>query len=70
MKSFEIIMEEYQNLSDTLKQYVRRYAAYVLQDAGFEEIGTSDINNQIVALYNQTGSFDQILTNYRDYLFT
>ena len=59
-KSFEEIMNEYKELSDMMKRIVRNTAILSLKTWDVPEIGTSDINCEIVSLYNSYGSFDGI----------
>lgn len=60
-KSFEEIMAEYRQLDPFMKQGVRNTAVMELKNWGVEEIGSSDVNCQIVSLYNSYGGFDQVL---------
>jgi len=60
-KSFEEVMGEYKTLGDMMQRIVRKTASLELQEWGVEEIGSSDINHQIVSLYNSYGGFDEIV---------
>ena len=65
-KSFEEIMEEYKTLGDMFKQMVRKTAILELKEWGVEEIGSSDVNCQIVDLYNSYEGFDNIIRHGLD----
>lgn len=65
-KSFEEIMEEYKTLGDMFKQMVRKTAVMELKEWGVEEIGSSDVNCQIVDLYNSYEGFDNIIRHGLD----
>jgi hypothetical protein len=65
-KTFNEVMEEYKNLGDMFKQMVRKTAVMELQEFGFPEIGSSDVNHQIVSLYNSYGGFDEIVRHGLD----
>ena len=65
-KSFEEIMEEYKTLGDMFKQMVRKTAVLELKEWGVEEIGSSDVNCQIVDLYNSYEGFDNIIRHGLD----
>jgi len=59
-KTFEEVMNEYKNLGQLMKSMVRNTAVLELKECG-EEIGTSDVNCEIVSLYNTCGGFDEIV---------
>jgi hypothetical protein len=63
-KSRSEIIKEYQELPFVEKQLVRRIAADSLIDSGAEEVGSSDVNNEIVCLYNRFGDFSLLLEDY------
>jgi hypothetical protein len=65
-KTFEEIMGEYKTLGDMMQRMVRKTASMELQEWGVEEIGSSDINCQIVDLYNSYGGFDEIVRHGLD----
>jgi len=65
-KSFEAVMEEYKALGDMFKQMVRKTAILELKEWGVEEIGSSDVNCQIVDLYNSYEGFDNIIRHGLD----
>jgi len=65
-KSFNEIMEEYKTLGDMFKQMVRKTAVMELKEWGVEEIGSSDVNCQIVDLYNSYEGFDNIIRHGLD----
>ena len=60
-KTFEEVMAEYKTLGDMMQRMVRKTASMELREWGVEEIGSSDINCQIVDLYNSYGGFDEIV---------
>ena len=59
-------MEEYKTLGDMFKQMVRKTAVMELKEWGVEEIGSSDVNCQIVDLYNSYEGFDNIIRHGLD----
>jgi hypothetical protein len=65
-KTFEAVMEEYKQLGDMFKQMVRKTAILELKEWGVEEIGSSDVNCQIVDLYNSYEGFDNIIRHGLD----
>ena len=60
-KTFQDIMAEYKALPYIQRQFIRQAASAELVENGAEEVGTSDINHQIVSIYNRAGSFEQAL---------
>ena len=60
-KTFEEVMNEYKKLGPTMHSVVRNIAVETLQQYGVEEIGSSDVNHQIVSLYNTYDGFDNIV---------
>lgn len=62
-------MEEFKALSQEMRTAVRQFASATLVDSGFTEVGSSDINHQIVGLYHTHGSFDEMMIAYTEYLF-
>lgn len=54
-------MAEYKAMEKGMQQMVRNTAVMELREWGVEEIGSSDVNCQIVDLYNSYGSFDEIV---------
>jgi hypothetical protein len=60
-KSFQDIMEEYKALPFVERHLMRRAAADSLVENGAEEVGSSDVNHEMVSLYKQYGSFDMVL---------
>lgn len=60
-KTFEEVMNEYKALGPMFQQMVRNTAVMELKQWEIEEIGSSDVNCQIVDLYNSYGSFDDII---------
>jgi len=60
-KTFEEVMTEYKELGPFMKQGIRNTAVMELKEWNVEEIGSSDINHQIVSLYNSYGGFDEVL---------
>jgi len=65
-KTFEEVMGEYKTLGDMMQRIVRKVASMELQEWGVEEIGSSDVNHQIVSLYNSYGGFDEIVRHGLD----
>ena len=60
-KTFEEVMTEYKALEKGMQQMVRKTAVMELKEWGVEEIGSSDVNCQIVDLYNSYEGFDNIV---------
>jgi hypothetical protein len=60
-KTFDEVMGEFKTLGDMMQRMVRKTASMELQEWGAEEIGSSDVNHQIVSLYNSYGGFDEIV---------
>lgn len=60
-KTFEEIMGEFKTLGPFMQNMVRNTAKLELKEWGVPEIGSSDINHQIVSLYNSYGGFDEIV---------
>jgi hypothetical protein len=60
-KTFEEVMAEYKAMSPMMQQMVRKTAVMELKEWGVEEIGSSDVNCQIVDLYNSYEGFDNII---------
>ena len=60
-KTFEEVMTEYKALEKGMQQMVRNTAVMELKEWGVEEIGSSDVNCQIVDLYNSYEGFDNII---------
>ena len=60
-KCWDVIMSEYKELGDMMKKMVRNVAVMSLKESGFEEIGSSDVNCEIVNLYNTYGGFDEVV---------
>ena len=65
-KTFDEVMGEFKTLGDMMQRMVRKTASMELQEWGVEEIGSSDINCQIVSLYNSYGGFDEIVRHGLD----
>jgi len=59
--TFEEIMGEFKTLGPFMQNMVRNTAKLELKEWGAPEIGSSDINHQIVSLYNSYGGFDEIV---------
>jgi hypothetical protein len=60
-KTFEEVMTEYKALDAGIAGLVRNTAKLELKEWGAEEIGSSDVNHQIVSLYNSYGGFHEII---------
>lgn len=54
-------MTEYRELEPMFRQMVRNTAVMELKEWEVEEIGSSDVNCQIVDLYNSYGGFDNVV---------
>jgi hypothetical protein len=65
-KTFEEIMTEFKTMGDMMQRMVRKTASMELREWGVEEIGSSDVNCQIVDLYNSYGGFDEIVRHGLD----
>jgi hypothetical protein len=65
-KTFEEVMAEFKTLGEMMQRMVRNVASMELQEWGAEEIGSSDINHQIVSLYNSYEGFDNIIRHGLD----
>ena len=59
-KSFEEVMAEFKTLGTMMQHLVRNTAKLELRECG-EEIGSSDVNCEIVNLYNSCDGFDNII---------
>jgi len=60
-KTFEEVMAEFKTLGTMMQHMVRNTAKLELKEWGAPEIGSSDVNHQIVSLYNSYGGFDEII---------
>ena len=60
-KTFEEVMSEYKALDPGIAGLVRNTAVRELKEWGVEEIGSSDVNCQIVDLYNSYGGFNEVI---------
>jgi len=60
-KTFQEVMSEFKTLGTMMQHMVRNTAKLELKEWGAEEIGSSDVNHQIVSLYNSYGGFDEII---------
>ena len=60
-KTFEEVMGELKTLEAGMQSMVRNTAKLELKEWGVPEIGSSDVNCQIVDLYNSYGGFDEIV---------
>ena len=58
--SFEEVMAKFMKLDTVERLTLRHAASKSLVDGGAEEVGSSDINHEIVRLYRQVGNFDDI----------
>ena len=65
-KTFEEVMTEFKSLGDMMQRMVRKTATLELREWGVEEIGSSDVNCQIVDLYNSYGGFDEVVRHGLD----
>ena len=60
-KCWDVIMTEYKELPISMRIVVRETAVRHLQSMEVEEIGSSDVNCEIVNLYNSYGGFDEVV---------
>lgn len=58
------ILEEYQELLFVERSLIRQIASESLVEAGAEEVGTSDVHNEIINLYNRFGDFELIIEDF------
>lgn len=58
---WDVVMVEYRELEPMMQQMVRNTAVMELKRWDVEEIGSSDVNCQIVDLYNSYGGFDNVI---------
>ena len=58
--TFQEVMAEYNTLGSMFKKIIRNVASDSLLEMGAQEIGSSDVNHQIVVLYRIHGDFDAI----------
>ena len=58
------ILEEYKELPFIERTLVRQIASQSLVEAGAQEVGTSDVHNEIINLYNRFGDFDLIIEDF------
>jgi len=65
-KTFEEVMGEFKALETGMQCMVRNTAKLELKEWGVPEIGSSDVNCQIVDLYNSYGSFDDVVRHGMD----
>ena len=65
-KSFDEIMAEFKTLGTMMQHMVRNVAKLELKEWGVEEIGSSDVNCQIVDLYNSYEGFDNVIRHGLD----
>ena len=65
-KSFEEVMTEFKTLGTGMQHMVRNVAKLELKEWGVEEIGSSDVNCQIVDLYNSYEGFDNVVRHGLD----
>jgi len=58
------ILEEYKELPFLERSLIRQIASESLVEAGAGEVGTSDVHNEIISLYNRFGDFDLIIEDF------
>jgi hypothetical protein len=59
--TYEQYIQDYQNLDSGMKQLVRRVGTMVCQEAGYQEIGSSDVSCAVFDLYKQYESWSEII---------
>lgn len=59
--TYEQYLTDYQSLDSSLKQLVRRVGSMMCQEAGYEEIGSSDVSCAVFDLYKQYGNWADIV---------
>lgn len=59
-QSFDAVMAEFQELDEAQKELIRRAANDTLTESGFQNIGESDIEQSIVRLFREYGSWEEI----------
>ena len=65
--TFEEAMNSYKQRSDIGRQILRRIASHRLVNRGAEEVGTSDINHELVQMFNEfDGDWDEVYLNALD----
>jgi len=65
--TFEEAMNSYKQRSDIGRQILRRIASARLVRHGAEEVGTSDINHELVQMFNEfDGDWDEVYLNALD----
>jgi len=60
-KTFEEVMAEFKTLETGMQSLVRNTAKLSLKEQGAPEIGSSDVNCEIVGLYNCCEGFDNVV---------
>jgi hypothetical protein len=60
-KTFEEVMAEFKTLGAMMQTMVKNTAKLELKEWGAPEIGSSDVNHQIVSLYNSCDGFDNVI---------
>ena len=60
-------MEAYNKQCDLTRRLVRRFASQRLVSGGAQEVGTSDINHEIHAIWREyDGDFEEAITEFLD----
>lgn len=59
-QSFDAVMAEFQELDEAQKELIRRAANDTLAESGFQNVGESDIEQSIVRLFREYGSWEEI----------
>ena len=63
---WDTVMSDYRKLSVSFQTMIRNEAVKSLEEFGFEEIGSSDINHSIYGLACGAGSVDDLLQECLD----
>lgn len=59
--TYEQYIQDYQNLDSGIKQLVRRVGTMMCQEAGYQEIGSSDVSCAVFDLYKRYGNWSEII---------
>ena len=64
---FEEAMEAYRKQSDVIRRLIRKFASQRLVSGGAQEVGSSDINHEIHAIWREyDGDFEEAATEFLD----
>lgn len=69
--SWDVAFEEFNNLPKDIKLALRHNCADLMEEEGAEEIGSSDINHRLFALYKENNkSWQAVIAFFLDYIDT